>query len=142
LIVDSIGVVTPLSSHSRRMENGDVARSPWMAEGPLENGEWRKLLVEGFIIFHLWLLLLSHGIHTIKSAWWMRQRISNPCVWIEHKFLSHAGGNGNSHSPFSTGHKGVSHLSPWRSYPIGSSFSSFSILHSNILHSPRRCDNP
>ena len=36
----------------------------------------------------------------------------------------------------------MSHLSPWRSYPIGSSFSSFSILHSPNLHSPRRCDNP
>jgi hypothetical protein len=46
------------------------------------------------------------------------------------------------HSPFSTGHKGVSHLSSWRSYPIGSSFSSFFILHSPILHSLRRCDNP
>jgi hypothetical protein len=46
-----LGVVTPLSSHSRRMENG----------------EWRKLLVEGFIIFHLG-LLLSHEIHTTKSA--------------------------------------------------------------------------
>ena len=34
-------VVTPLSSHSRRMENGDVARSPWTAEGSFsENGEW------------------------------------------------------------------------------------------------------
>jgi hypothetical protein len=44
------------------------------------------------------------------------------------------------HSPFSTGHnnRGVA-FSPWRSYSIGSSFSSFSILH---LHSPRRCDNP
>jgi hypothetical protein len=38
------------------------------------------------------------------------------------------------HSPRAT--KGVT-LSPWRSYPIGSSFSSFS-----ILHSPKRCDNP
>ena len=41
-------------------------------------------------------------------------------------------------SPFSIlreGHKGVSHLSPQRSYPIGSSFSSFS-----ILRPPRRCD--
>jgi hypothetical protein len=36
------------------------------------------------------------------------------------------------HSPRAT--KGyVSHLSPWRSYPIGSSFSSFSIFHSPIL---------
>jgi len=33
----------------------------------LENGEWRKLLVEGFIIFHPG-LLLSLGIHTTKSA--------------------------------------------------------------------------
>jgi hypothetical protein len=41
--------------------------------------------------------------------------------------------------PFSILHgpqRGVT-LSPWRSYAIGSSFSSFS-----ILHSPRRCDNP
>jgi hypothetical protein len=30
----TIGVVTPLSSHSRRSENGDVAPSPWMAKGP------------------------------------------------------------------------------------------------------------
>jgi hypothetical protein len=66
----------------------------------------------------------------------MRKRTSNPSMWIKHKFLPHVGGNGNSHSPFSTGHKGVSHLSPWRSYPIGSSFSSFS-----ILHSPKRHDN-
>jgi hypothetical protein len=29
------------------------------------------------------------------------------------------------------GHKGVSHLSPRRSYPIGFSFSSFSILREN-----------
>jgi hypothetical protein len=36
----------------------------------------------------------------------------------------------------------VSHLSPWRSYPIGSSFSSFSILPFSILHCPWRCDNP
>ena len=27
-------VVTPPSSHSSRLENGDVAPSPWMAEGP------------------------------------------------------------------------------------------------------------
>jgi hypothetical protein len=137
--LEPIGVVTPLSCHSWRMENGDVARSPWMARGPFsEIGEWRmeKTSCEGFIIFHLG-LLLSPGMHTTKSAWWMRKRTSNPSVWKEHKFLPHAGGNGNSHSPFSTGHKRVSHLSPWRSYPIGSSFSSFSILHFS-----RRCDNP
>jgi len=35
-----IGVVTPLSLYSQRMENGDVARSPGMAEGPFsEIGE-------------------------------------------------------------------------------------------------------
>jgi hypothetical protein len=31
------------------------------------NREWRKLLVEGFIIFYMG-LLLSNGIHTTKSA--------------------------------------------------------------------------
>ena len=46
------------------------------------------------------------------------------------------------HCPFSENHKGVSHLSPWRSYPTGSSFSSFSILREIILRPPRRCDNP
>ena len=53
--------------------------------------------------------------------------------------------NGNCHSPFSIlreSHKGVSHLSPWRSNPIGSSFSSFSILWEPILRPLRRCDNP
>ena len=46
--LETLGVVTPLSSHSRRMENGDVARSSWMAEGPFsENGEnfLRKVLL-------------------------------------------------------------------------------------------------
>jgi hypothetical protein len=42
LLLVILGVVTPLSSHSQRMENGDMARSPWMAEGPFsEIGEWR-----------------------------------------------------------------------------------------------------
>ena len=41
------------------------------------------------------------------------------------------------HSPFSENHKGVAHLSPWRSYPTGSSFSSIFILQEPILHSPR-----
>ena len=38
--------------------------------------------------------------------------------------------------------QGVSNLSPWRSYRIGSSFSSFFILRKSILWPPRRCDNP
>ena len=53
----TVGVVTPLSSHSRRSENAEVAPSPWMMEGPSsENGnpyffsstgeEW-KILGEG-----------------------------------------------------------------------------------------------
>jgi hypothetical protein len=59
--------------------------------------------VEGFIIFHMG-LLLSLEIHTTKNAWWMRQRTSNPSVRIEHKFLPHAGGNGGSHSPLAVLH--------------------------------------
>jgi hypothetical protein len=82
---------------------------PWV-----KNGEWRKLLVRRFYrkasVFHMGSLLSP----------------------LEHKFLPHA----NSrvipilHSLFSILHgpqRGVT-LSPWRSYPIGSSFSSFSIL--------------
>jgi hypothetical protein len=39
LHVHTVGVVTPLSSHSPRSENGDVATCPWEAEGPFsENG--------------------------------------------------------------------------------------------------------
>jgi hypothetical protein len=110
----------------------------------MENEEWRKHLVEGFTMFHMG-LLLSPGIHTTKSAWWMRQWTSNPSVWLEHKFLPHVGCNGNSHShsafsilhsPFFTDHKRVSHLSPWRSYLIDSSF--FSFNHSSFSLSPWR----
>ena len=53
--------------------------------------------------------------------------------------------NFSPHSPFSIlreDHKGVSHLSPQRNNPIGSSFSSFSILREPILRPRRRCDNP
>jgi hypothetical protein len=87
-------------AHSRRLENGEWRTS---SLSQVKNEKWRKLLVEGFTIFHMG-LLLSPGIHTTKSAWWMRKRTSNPSVWIEHKFLPHAGGNGNSHSPFSILH--------------------------------------
>ena len=67
----NVGVVTPLSSHSRRMENEDVAHYPWMAEGPCsEDGEWRKLFLHGRR------KLLGEGFTakpmcTTKCAWWM-----------------------------------------------------------------------
>ena len=116
----TIRVVTPLSSHSRRSENGDVAPSPRMAEGPFsENGkpnfvssageEWR-ILGEGFTTG---LMFLSWGR-------------------FFHRFCF---------SILREGHKGVSHLSPWRSNPIGSSFSLFSIPREPILRPRRRCDN-
>jgi hypothetical protein len=85
--------------------------------------EWRmkKLLVRRFYckasVFHLGSLLSP----------------------LEHKFLTLADSRVIPvlHSPFSTGHNRGVTLSPWRSYPIGSSFFSFS-----ILHSLRRCDKP
>jgi hypothetical protein len=57
------------------MENGEWGRGtlflngggPILGDWRLENGERRKLFVEGFIIFHLG-LFLSPGIHTTKSA--------------------------------------------------------------------------
>ena len=65
-----LGVVTPLSSHSRRSESAAVAPSTWMAEGPFsENGkpnffsstseEWR-ILGEGFTA-GLMFLTRGHG---------------------------------------------------------------------------------
>ena len=148
------GVVTPLSSHSQFSENGDVAHSPWKAEGPfsedwgfhysypqVKNGEWRKLLVRRFYrkayVFHLidvYTKLLLHFIrvkHT-KVIWACEQSINS-----YHKLTRVIP---ILHSPRAT--IGVSHLSPWRSYHVGSSISSSSILYSPILHSPRRCDNP
>ena len=45
-----------------RMETGETFSPPWV-----KNGEWRKLLLEGFTIFHMG-LFLSPRIHTTKSA--------------------------------------------------------------------------
>ena len=148
----TVGVVTPLSSHSRRMEKGDVACSSWMAEGPIseigewgmkktsspprvKNEEWRKLLVEGFIIFHM-RLLLSPGIHITKSAWWLRQWTSNPSMWIEHKILPHAGGNSNSHFPFSILHRPQRGVTPFFMEKLSYWLLFFLILHSPFSHSP------
>jgi hypothetical protein len=108
---DTIGDVTPLSSHSQSSDNGDVARSPWKAEGPfyedwefhsspprVKNGEWRRFLVRRFscktFIFHVGSLLSP-----------LEARFVWPSVWTKHKLLPHA----DSwvipiiHSPFSTG---------------------------------------
>jgi hypothetical protein len=118
----------------------------------MENGEWRKfLLLPGeeckmektscakfspqstTLTSHK---CFSKKIHTIESAWWMRKRTSNPSVWIEHKFLPHAGGNGKPilHSPFSTGHKGVSHFLHGEAILLAPLFphSSFSILRGGV----------
>jgi hypothetical protein len=48
-------------------ENGEWRMEKTSSPSRVKNGEWRKLLVEGFIIFHMG-LLLSPGIHTTKSA--------------------------------------------------------------------------
>ena len=37
--IESLGAVTLLSSHSWSSENGEVAPSPWMAEGPFSEKE-------------------------------------------------------------------------------------------------------
>jgi hypothetical protein len=58
-------------------------------------------------------------------------------VWIEHKFLPHAGGNGNSHSPFSILHGPQTGITPFSIEKL-----SYWLLFFLILHSPRRCDNP
>ena len=71
-----------------------------------------------------------HGLH--PGSWRLR-----PPYARSRRYRVVSPQKGILHSPFSENHKGVSHLSPRRSYPNGSSFSSFS-----ILRSPRRCDNP
>jgi hypothetical protein len=85
-----------------------------MAEGSFsENGEWRMENEENFF-------------SSTGEEWRMEE---TSCAKVSPQSLS----------PVSILHgpqRGVT-LSPWSSYPIGSSFSSFS-----ILHSPRRCDNP
>ena len=77
ILWDPIGVVTPLSSHSQRSKNAEVAPSPWMAEGPFsENGksnfssstgeEWR-ILGEGFtacLLFLTRVLFFHMEAHT------------------------------------------------------------------------------
>jgi hypothetical protein len=119
-------------AHSRRMEN--LSSSPFSSSA-VKNGEFsEKVSPQASCISHTRGrgTLLEFSLHPFLT------RGEELCLIL----------------PFLTrgkelclilreGHKGVSHLSLWRSYdPIGSSFSSLSILREPILRPPRRCDNP
>ena len=84
-------------------ENGEWGRCTLSLNGggPIF-GDWRMENEENFLwkvlLFFTWGCFFHLESTLQKSAWWMRKRTSNPSVWIKHKFLPHAGGNGNSHS--------------------------------------------
>ena len=113
----SLGVVTSLSSHSRRSENGDLAPSPWMAKGPFSENEKPIFFSSA-----------GEEWRISQRRFHRRPHVSLPGSLLSFSILREG--------------QGVSNLSPWRSYPMGSSFSSFSIFWKPILRPPRRCDNP
>ena len=114
-----------------------MARSSWKAEGEewrmektyshprVKNGERRKRLVRRF--YHKAFVFHRVGLYTKAS--FCNSFVLNTPKWSKHVNIANTRVIPILHSPRTT--IGVSHLSPRRSHPIGSSFSSFS--HSPIL---------
>jgi hypothetical protein len=76
----------------------------------------------------------SHGVASFTAGGSLCLICGGVRGCAEHKFLPHADSRVIPilHSPISTGHNRGVTLSTWRSYPIGSSFSAFSILRGGV----------